>query len=1191
MVHQVTSHLAVCPLNIIMCRLAHSEKTSNRVFSLEVLGRLMNNMQGGQDEGEGEGVGVGETASAQEEGVQQGEREQRTPASSSSTSFLFACIYGRCEDVSSSVRAQALKILGDITTDHTPAVRELITKIFAPDKPERGPLNMTELLQEDVDLAAVDLLPSSRELLKFLRCRALDQSVFVRKSALQVLENILRTSNSLMAEDLVCVLAEHCRDPSLAVRKQIVISLTELVKTYPENVSLVKVWVNGVFPLILDVEAKASEKVLECVWECLFGNLVHIRNSENPHHQLPWLILKQVEESKTANYLSRACNTWAKENKLSNTAIHNLQSYIGSEHNGPAWMLFSLVTAHIPCRDPGHVMDYFNTAIVNPEGVGLYTLLQVLKVLFASVVNLSKQDRASLKQNLLGLVKKFKIPPELISTAVDVMTVISRLEVEKDNMVQYQSAVDSWTVPMLEHIGAHLTSVFLQETTSQAVDEDLLCRQIFTLGELSQISPHRISQKMFLLMQSIVYQDQETNTSITSQPPSQSQGSQHPPHIAVVASAKLQSLSLVSLGKMCLQHEDKAKKIIPAFGQILESTTDPAMKNNVMFVLTDMCVRYASIVDPLLPQMTSCLKDKYLPVRRTSLINLIHLLQEDYLKIRGNGKFFFRILHTLLDPSEEIRQLTTFYIQQRLLKRFPNIMYSFFTESIFHFNDFTEHSSFNKFAMSEKERQMFDLSGEQKTDKRRSLYRVMLEHMDDEQRFKTTYKLSQDVLNGVVEGDIKISPSSVPLLQDTFYCLSSDAIKLSSLKGKASDDDPDMDQAGIILEAGKKAVISGAVKKTNIEVIIPIIIALKQKLEAVKSPLLKDLYIYLRKLMEDYKNEVSEILAADKQLASEIEFDLRRHEQEEKEREERLARHRRLSKSAANSPNCSQVPTPAGSVRSSSPAPDSAPSTPRSGSKAGRKGRSLARQALFNAAQQDARLTPARIRSANNSREGPEPQDSSRVQNTGGSPASANSTKSATLVQQQEEEGLNTPSECPDVSSNNSKNVTEIQAERLETQGPNTDTGSEVPADATDKTEVEPALSASSQETEEAPGEVPQEHIENDELDKSKRVSGQGMPRPKSPKARKFLGLRAISTPQASKTILGDNVTFQQDESSMDLSSITVLSPQSSITSVSQARPRNKDDTDAVSFRFKRGGKDLFDDLVDSDGAVTAPGK
>ena len=424
-------------------------------------------------------------------------------------SLLFACIYGRCGDISATVRAQALKILGDITTEQRAGVRALLEKIFSPDKAHRGELDMAELLQaEDVDLTTIELLPSSSELVRFLRSRALDQSVFVRKSALQVLENILRSSNSLVADDLVSVLAEHCRDSSLAVRKQMVISLTELVKTYPDRVSLVKVWVNGVFPLILDVEAKAAEKVLECVWDCLFGNLVHQSKASTAHHRLPWLILQQVEDSKMANYLSRACNTWAREGKLTNSAIHNLQSYIGSDHNGSTWMLFGLLTAHIPCKDPGRVMDYFTEAIVNPEGVGLYTLLQVLKVLFASVSNLSREDRRNLQHNLLSLVKRFKIPPELISTAVDVITVISSLEVEKDRMSQYQSAVDGWTVPILENIGSNLTSVFLQAAPASAdsVDEDLLCRQIFSLGELAQISPHRVSQKMFLLMQSIIFQ-------------------------------------------------------------------------------------------------------------------------------------------------------------------------------------------------------------------------------------------------------------------------------------------------------------------------------------------------------------------------------------------------------------------------------------------------------------------------------------------------------------------------------------------------------------------------------------------------------------------------------------------------------------------------------------------------------------
>ena len=61
-----------------------------------------------------------------------------------------------------------------------------------------------------------------------------------------------------------------------------------------------------------------------------------------------------------------------------------------------------------------------------------------------------------------------------------------------------------------------------------------------------------------------------------------------------------------------------------------------------------------------------------LVVRRTSLTTLIHLLQEDYLKM--SGSLFFRILHTISDENDEIVNLTKFYIQQRLLKRKPKVM-------------------------------------------------------------------------------------------------------------------------------------------------------------------------------------------------------------------------------------------------------------------------------------------------------------------------------------------------------------------------------------------------------------------------------------------------------------------------------------------------------------------------------------
>ena len=50
---------------------------------------------------------------------------------------------------------------------------------------------------------------------------------------------------------------------------------------------------------------------------------------------------------------------------------------MNTENGNAAWLLFSLVTPHLPLSDPHFVMDYFNTSIHTPEGVGLYTLLQV----------------------------------------------------------------------------------------------------------------------------------------------------------------------------------------------------------------------------------------------------------------------------------------------------------------------------------------------------------------------------------------------------------------------------------------------------------------------------------------------------------------------------------------------------------------------------------------------------------------------------------------------------------------------------------------------------------------------------------------------------------------------------------------------------------------------------------------------
>ena len=125
------------------------------------------------------------------------------------------------------------------------------------------------------------------------------------------------------------------------------------------------------------------------------------------------------------------------------------------------------------------------------------------------------------------------------------------------------------------------------------------------------------------------------------------------------------------------------------------------------------------------------------------------------------------------------------------------------------------------------------------------------------------------------------------VLQDALAILSSKEIKLSTLRTKGVDD-PDgevMDVAQVVTATAKKVLITQVVRRNVIENIVPTVISLKHMLEKKRSPLLKNLMEYLRELMKDYKTEVKDILAADKQLAEEIEFDLRTFEAQQAERE------------------------------------------------------------------------------------------------------------------------------------------------------------------------------------------------------------------------------------------------------------------------------------------------------------------
>ena len=46
------------------------------------------------------------------------------------------------------------------------------------------------------------------------------------------------------------------------------------------------------------------------------------------------------------------------------------------------------------------------------------------------------------------------------------------------------------------------------------------------------------------------------------------------------------------VGKLCLQNENLAKQCVPALARELEVSPDVAVRNNVVIVMCDLCIRF-----------------------------------------------------------------------------------------------------------------------------------------------------------------------------------------------------------------------------------------------------------------------------------------------------------------------------------------------------------------------------------------------------------------------------------------------------------------------------------------------------------------------------------------------------------------------------------------------------------------------
>ncbi|NXN61876.1 CNDD3 protein, partial [Rynchops niger] len=834
-------------------------------------------------------------------------------------------VFGRCSDKASVVRSKALSSLAHClemkaaatlesiqdllqsSSDHTVLEADTASLTVSAEAMSKHPLKTlptfkTIELADSSDTAVLD----GKEIMAMLRLRAGDEKTNVRKSALQVFMNILKHKViPCTAEDL-STLQDRCRDPAVSVRKQALQSITELLVSQHSNALVQKAWLNGVVPVVMDTESSVQERALDCLDQLLLQHIKHYNKfrSEDGKQALAWdLLTLLTSESQDLNrYLNKAFHLWSRQNKFTSTFINNVMSHVETEHAVPAWMLLAKVASSSPKLDYSKVIESWDNGS-RQQNMSIETTGHILCVIGHVAKHLPKSTCERLIDNIRCWLRDSQCPLEVISPAVE--TLQKLCHAYADVLEEAQELLNQVCGDLVSTCESYISNIVLREDGAEELQEDHLVRHLFILGEAAQQCPAKVEKRIFLLIQSIlassVNEDQlssfpDGEEIPSSQPLSQFRGSAMPPVVRAHA--------FITLGKLCLQHEDLAKKCIAALARELEVSHDVAVRNNVVIVMCDLCIRYTSMVDRYIPNISLCLKDPDPFIRKQTLILLTNLLQEEFVKWKDC--LFFRFISVLVDPNPDIARFAEFCLVHLLLKRNPGMFSQHFIECIFHFNSYEKHEKFNRFPQSVRAKNLFSLKGKDNKEKRMRIYRFLLDHFTDEQRFSITTKISHSILACFVDNVLPLDLEASELLSDTFAVLSCKEIKLSTMRSKPNEDvqpeEDEMAMANAVMQVAQKKLISQVQKKNFIENIIPIITSLKSLMEQKRSPALRDLMNYLREMMQDYRNEIKDFFAGDKQLAAELEYDMKKYE-------EQLAREKESDQKQVSAAQAEQPPS------------------------------------------------------------------------------------------------------------------------------------------------------------------------------------------------------------------------------------------------------------------------------------------
>jgi len=765
---------------------------------------------------------------------------------------LLAALVLRCKDAMPTVRSRAL---GGVA-----AALAFLSKC------EEGVSLLREAVFERDCPHSVDL----RSL--FLSAGADDKSV-VRRASLLFLENSLRILQSPLGLDtarLVCyfdleLLGRLATDETLTVRKASIATISLMHSMCPEPI-VHQLWLRYLLPLVLDVEGSIVERALDEV-EVVLLTPVSKRQAKpdagGALARLPAVLLHA--DSEATGYLVRSLVPIAKRHQGTLPSTFTLwlgeivtecvqQSTPVAEWPLVVWSLLEDVLMMTPkVLSPDLFLaawGVFDKSRHKPPLLGV----RILRVLSFIAQFLRGTCAEMLAESFLDALSLFTVPAAQLQVMLRLVDQLVGSLPTRGRLVDWKGALLGEIQDRLADV-VHGGACVGSDVHLDRDDEhpDFIYTHIYTLGELALVDPAAISDSVIDDLRAVATNRVETSPAARAE-------------------------AFASLGKLCLRREDVAKRSVELLVIHLSSSESFVVRNNVLIVLGDLCVHYTSLVDRFIPVITELLSDANELLRKQAAMTLSSLLSEDFVKFRGS--IVLRLVYCLSDPSFAVRSLVECVFERILCKRNPSLFSRNFVDILCALNGWSGLPS----CQLAKGNEAFSLSSFPA--RRTAIYRFMLASMTNEQKFQVCSQIVGTLLSAFVEGEAPIPlPQSERqaggrALIDGLAMLSCKELRVCfSAKQAVEEAGEDCNSTqtvsaveGHAAEAARGA-LSSVLKRNMCENIVPTLIQLKDLMEQLRSPFLRQLGHCLREILHEFRDDLQDVLAGDEQLALEIAAD------------------------------------------------------------------------------------------------------------------------------------------------------------------------------------------------------------------------------------------------------------------------------------------------------------------------------